>query len=99
MFPLYFVIADTYFSINEICIHYIYIFLRDFIFYVFIYTHAIIISDSEYSYILINTRRELLGCMKRDNIPAPLLTVPRFESMSFVVNILACKLKIVNNRN
>ena len=23
----------------------------------------------------------------------------RFESMSFVVNILACKLKIVNNRN
>ena len=24
---------------------------------------------------------------------------PRFESMSFVVNILACKLKIVNNRN
>ena len=23
----------------------------------------------------------------------------RFESMSFVVNILACKLKIVNNKN
>ena len=23
----------------------------------------------------------------------------RFESMSFIVNILACKLKIVNNRN
>ena len=25
--------------------------------------------------------------------------ITRFESMSFVVNILACKLKIVNNRN
>ena len=27
------------------------------------------------------------------------LHLSRFESMSFVVNILACKLKIVNNRN
>ena len=29
----------------------------------------------------------------------PLPFHSRFESMSFVVNILACKLKIVNNRN
>ena len=26
-------------------------------------------------------------------------SISRFESMSFIANILACKLKIVNNRN
>ena len=33
------------------------------------------------------------------NLPRQTCPHARFESMSFVVNILACKLKIVNNRN
>ena len=37
---------------------------------------------------------QLSSCTALDSRPWP-----RFESMSFVVNILACKLKIVNNRN
>ena len=37
--------------------------------------------------------------IKVDNFSVLASHDPRFESMSFVVNILACKLKIVNNRN
>ena len=55
------------------------------------------ISPHNFLYQLFALSFKLEGLSQTDDRES--LFLPRFESMSFVVNILACKLKIVNNRN